>query len=177
MMAWTGRPIAPLTPALLASAAAARDTEREITVPLHVRAPGISSSIKTRFGTIRPGADIGGVLPAADFVLMSMIEARRGRRGLIADLDHADPSRHQDAPLDAPSARATAGATLKIASGHAAHRLHEDARVSADPLGGNDRWPVRGGSRRLSLGKEPSGADLDLDMEEAGARPRPPLPT
>lgn len=135
-MTWTRRRIAALMIAPLAGAAAAQDTGWEVTVSPYVWAPGISTSIETRFGTIEPEADISDVLSAADFVLMSIIEARRGRWGLIGDLVYADLSESQDAPLGGLFSRASADAEMWIASGYAAYRVHEDARMSADLLGG-----------------------------------------
>ncbi|MCZ0964522.1 hypothetical protein [Paracoccus benzoatiresistens] len=135
-MAWTRQLAVALTIMPLPGAAAAQDTDWQITVSPYVWAPGISSSIDTRFGTIEPEADIGDVLSAADFVLMGMVEARRGRWGMIADLVYADLSERQDAPLGGLFSHATADAELRIASGYAAYRVHEDARVAADLLGG-----------------------------------------
>ena len=136
MMEWRRLLIAALTVAPLASAAAAQDSGWEVTVSPYFWVPGVSTSLETGFGTLKADAGVGDVLSATDFALMGVFEARRGRWGLIADLVYADLSEHADAPLGGLFSRAAVETELRIFSGYAAYRLHDEARVAVDVLGG-----------------------------------------
>lgn len=237
-MAWMRRTIAALTAVPFATAAMAEDARWEVTVSPYLWAPGASTAVGTRFGTLEAEASVGDVLSATDFALMGMVEARRGRWGLIGDFVYADLSERDDMPFGGLFSRATVETELTIGSGYVAYRLHEDAGVALDVLGGfravdadldvtlssgalpgqrfslgdnwvdpvvggrvqfalsdrwsamamadiggsgggsdqtwqavatlgyqiNDRWSVQGGWRHLSIDRQFSGRDVEIDL-------------
>uniref|UniRef100_A4WXF0 Uncharacterized protein n=1 Tax=Cereibacter sphaeroides (strain ATCC 17025 / ATH 2.4.3) TaxID=349102 RepID=A4WXF0_CERS5 len=174
---WRERLAAALAVVPLAGAAAAQDVGWEFTVSPYLWAPGISTSVETAFGPLDADASVNDVLSATDFALMGVMEARKGRWGLIADFVLADLSERADAPLDGLFSRGTVETELRIASGYAAYRVHQEERVAVDLLGGfravradldvtlvtgalpgrsfspGDSWvdPVVGGRLRLAL--------------------------
>lgn len=135
-MYWRTCIIAALTVAPLATMAVAQESRWDFTVSPYVWTPGASTALETGFGTLEADASIGDVLSATDFALMGVFEARRARWGLIADLVYTDLSERQNTPFGVLFARATVETELRVASGYAAYRLHEDAQVSVDLMGG-----------------------------------------
>ncbi|MRH22594.1 hypothetical protein GH815_16575 [Rhodovulum strictum] len=135
-MAWRKGIVAALAAVPMAHAAAAQEARWEFTVSPYVWTPGGSSAIETGFGTLEADASISDVLSATDFALMTVIEARQGRWGLIADFVYADLTERKDTPFGVQFSQAKVETQLRIASGYAAYRLHEDAQVAVDLLGG-----------------------------------------
>jgi hypothetical protein len=60
----------------------------------------------------------------------------RGRFGLIADFVYADLTERNDTPFGVLFSRARVESEITLATGYAAYRLHEDARVAVDALAG-----------------------------------------
>jgi hypothetical protein len=129
--AWLGAALALALPA-----AAAAEGGWTLAVSPYVWTPSLSTSVETRFGTLTAEDDIGDILSALDFGLMGVVEARRGRFGLIADFVYSDLTQRSDTPFGALFSRARVESTLTLATGYVAYRAHEDERVSVDVLGG-----------------------------------------
>lgn len=135
-MSWRRWITAALMAGPIAGPAAAQDSGWEFSISPYLWTPGATSSIETAFGTVEADASIGDVISSTDFVLMGVFEARRGRWGMIADLVYADLSERKNTPFGALFSGATVETELRVASGYVAYRLHEDAQVSVDLLGG-----------------------------------------
>ena len=120
----------------LAGPAAAQDGGWTLAVSPYVWAPGITTSVGTRFGDLEADARVGDVLSALDFAAMGVLEARNGRWGLIADLLYADLTERRDTPFGVLFSRARIETELTLASGYVAYRVHEDARVAVDAMAG-----------------------------------------
>ncbi|MCB1311177.1 MAG: hypothetical protein KDK29_04455 [Sedimentitalea sp.] len=135
-MGWRKRIILALTVAPVASAAAAQGLRWEFTASPYLWVPGSTTSIETGLGTLEADAGISDVLSATEFALMGVFEARRGRWALIADLFYADLSERTPTPFGTLFANARVRTELRIATGYAAYRLHDDARTSFELLGG-----------------------------------------
>jgi hypothetical protein len=116
--------------------ALAQETAWNFALSPYLWAPGASSSVETRFGTLSADASIGDVLSATDFALMGAFEARNGRWGLIADLVYSDLTERSDTPFGVLFSRARVDTDLTMATLYAAYRLHEDDRLEVDLLGG-----------------------------------------
>ena len=99
-------------------------------------APGVSSSVDTRFGTLEADASIGDVVSSTNFALMGLVEARNGRWGLIADLVYTDLTERNDTPFGVLFSRARVDTRLTMASGYAGYRVYENPRVAMDVLAG-----------------------------------------
>ncbi len=99
-------------------------------------APGITSSVETRWGTVEVDKSSRDVLSKLDFAFMGAFEARTGRWGLIADLFYADLSQSRATPLGLLFSRAQVETEATALSAYAAYRIHEDDRTSVDLLAG-----------------------------------------
>lgn len=136
MISWRKWIVVAMTVVPFGGAASAQDAPWQYTLSPYLWVPGISSSIPTGFGTLKADASVGDVLSATDFALMGMAEARKGRWGLIGDFVYADLSERRNTPFGDLFSRATVKTELRIASAYAAYRVHEDAQVQVDLVGG-----------------------------------------
>jgi hypothetical protein len=136
MMRWRKRVIAALTVVPVASAAVAGGARWEFTASPYLWVPGNATSIESGLGALEADASIRDVVSATKFALMGIFEARRGRWGVMADLLYADLAERKPTPFGTLFANATVRTELRIATGYAAFRLHEDANTSLDLLGG-----------------------------------------
>jgi hypothetical protein len=116
--------------------ASAQDTGWSFALSPYAWAPGITSSIGTRWGTVEVDKSSSDVLSKLDFAFMGAFEARNGRWGLIADLFYADLSQSRATPLGLLFSRAQVETEAKALSAYAAYRIHEDDRTSVDLLAG-----------------------------------------
>ena len=163
---------------LLAAPVAAQDSGWSFALSPYLWAPGIESSIETRFGTVGVDMSTSDVLSDLDLAFMGAFEARKGKWGLIADLFYADLSQTRATPLGVLFSRARVETTAKALSGYVAYRVSESERLSIDALAGlrvtylevdlslspgalpgqrvgvSETWvdPVIGGRARVALG-------------------------
>ena len=136
MTGWRKRIIAALTVAPIAGSAAAEGPRWEFTASPYLWVPGNTTSVETGLGTLETDASISDVLSATEVALMGVFEARLGRWGLIADLFYADLSERRPTPFGTLFANARVRTELRIGTGYAAYRLHDDAGISFEFLGG-----------------------------------------
>jgi hypothetical protein len=136
--------------ALLAAPVAAQGSSWSFALSPYLWAPGISSSVGTRWGTVDVDKSTGDVLSSLDLAFMGALEARNGRWGLIADLFYAELSQSRATPLGLLFSRARTEITAKELSGYVAYRINENERVTLDLMGG-----VRVSSIDLDLSLSP----------------------
>ena len=130
------RLVAALLVAVLGGPVMAQEGTWSFALSPYLWAPGTSSSVATRFGTLDTDATIGDVVSATDFALMGALEARNGRWGFIADLLHADLTERSDTPFGALFSRARVETRLTKLTGYAAYQVYDDGQVAFDALGG-----------------------------------------
>jgi hypothetical protein len=99
-------------------------------------APGVSSSVDTRFGTLSADASVGDVVSSTNFALMGLVEARSGRWGLIADLVYTDLTERNDTPFGVLFSEARIDTRLTMASLYSGYRVYETPQVAVDLLAG-----------------------------------------
>ena len=84
---------------LLTAPAAAQGSGWSFALSPYLWAPGIESSVETRWGTAGVDMSTADVLSDLDLAFMGALEARNGRWGLIADLFYAELSQSRATPL------------------------------------------------------------------------------
>jgi opacity protein-like surface antigen len=100
--------------ALPASPGAAQDWEYSLSV--YVWGTGLDSRLETPAGTFDSELSFQDILENLDFAAFATFEARRGRWGLIGDLNYTDVSASRGGPVSESFADAEVGSTLVIAS-------------------------------------------------------------
>ena len=121
---------------VLTTATAATIAGWTFAVSPYLWAPGISSSIDTRFGTLSADASVGDVVSSTNFALMGLVEARNGRWGLLVDLVYTDLSESTGTPFGALFSQARIDTTLTMASVYSGYRVYDTPQVAIDLLAG-----------------------------------------
>jgi hypothetical protein len=122
--------------ALLAAPVAAQGSGWSFALSPYLWAPGIESSVETRWGTVGVDMSTSDVLSDLDLAFMGAFEARNGRWGLIADLFYAELSQSRATPLGLLFSRGRVETTAKALSGYAACRVSDNERLAFDALAG-----------------------------------------
>lgn len=122
--------------ALLAAPVAAQDSGWSFALSPYLWAPGIESSVESRWGTVGVDMSTSDVLSDLDLAFMGAFEARNGRWGLIADLFYAELSQSRATPLGLLFSRGRVETTAKALSGYAAYRVSDNERLAFDALAG-----------------------------------------
>jgi hypothetical protein len=122
--------------ALLAAPVAAQGSGWSFALSPYLWAPGIESSVESRWEIVGVDMSTADVLSDLDLAFMGVFEARNGRWGLIADLFYAELSQSRDTPLGLLFSRGRVETTAKALSGYAACRVSDNERLAFDALAG-----------------------------------------
>ena len=133
---WSMRSAAGVLIVVLGGPALAQQDGWSFAVSPYLWAPGATSSVETRFGTLHADASIDDVISATDFAFMGAFEARYGPWSLIADLVYSDLTERNDTPFGVLFSEARVDSELTMATFYGGYRLLEDDRVAVDLLGG-----------------------------------------
>lgn len=177
-MTLSGKLFAVSLTVLLSAPVSAQGSGWSFAVSPYLWAPGIESSVESRWGTVGVDMSTADVLSDLDLAFMGVLEARNGRWGLIADLFYAELSQSRATPLGPLFSRGRVETTAKALSGYAAYRVSDNERLAFDVLAGfrvtglevdlslsagalpgqrfgvSETWvdPVIGGRARVALG-------------------------
>ncbi len=122
------------------------------TVSPYLWVSGVDSTIPTRLGEVSTSASFGDIIDNLDFAAMALVEARKGRIGLLVDTIHLAVSTEGDLPPGLPFQSAEARIKSWIVTGYGAWRGLETPTVAIDLLLGFRLMSIRSA---LDLGGGP----------------------